>query len=77
MLSNTLERTQILQVLGSSESTKYVLDIQSELNYIIKKWYTNYQLHVLAITLAIIWLYSTLQSNYTIYLLYLGGRDLA
>jgi len=55
---------------------KYVLDIQSELNYIIKKWYTKYQLHVSAITLAIMRLYSTLQSNYTIYVAYLGGRDL-
>jgi hypothetical protein len=43
-----------------TEPTKYVLDIQSELNYIIKKWNTKYQLHVLAIILAIIRLYSTL-----------------
>jgi hypothetical protein len=39
--------------------TKYVLDIQSEHNYISKKWYTKYQLHVSATLLAIIRLYST------------------
>jgi hypothetical protein len=38
--------------------TKYVLDIQSEHNYISKKWYTKYQLHVSATILAIIRLYS-------------------
>jgi hypothetical protein len=38
----------------AAKSTKYVPDIQSKLNYIIKKWYTKYQLHVSAIILAII-----------------------
>ena len=55
---------------------KYVLDVQSELNYIIKRWYNKYQLHVSAITLTIIRLYSTSQNKYTIYVSYLGGRDL-
>jgi hypothetical protein len=48
------------QIYSFTESMKYVLDIQSELNYIIKKWNTKYQLHVSAIMLAIIKLYLTL-----------------
>jgi len=43
-----------------TESTKHVLDIQSELNYVIRKWYTKYQLHVSVITLTVLRLYSTL-----------------
>ena len=39
-------------------STKYALDIQSELNYIIKKWYTKYQLSVpLLENIVEFWLY--------------------
>ena len=41
--------------------TKYILDIQSEHNYISNIWYIKYQLHVSATILAIIRLYSTYQ----------------
>jgi transposase len=43
-----------------TESMQYALDIHSELNCIFQKWNTKYQLHVSAIILAMIRLYSTL-----------------
>ena len=48
--------------------------VRTQLYY--HKWYTMYQLHVSAIILAIIRLYSTLNSNYTIYVVHFGGQDL-
>jgi hypothetical protein len=48
--------------------------VRTQLYY--QKWYTKYQLHVSAILLAIIRLYSTLHSNYTTYVVHFGGRDL-
>jgi len=55
---------------------KYVLDIQSEHNYISNMWYIKYQLHVSATILVIIRLYSTYQVAVQCMWCILGRRDL-
>jgi len=58
------------------KSMKYVLDIQSEHNYISNMCYSKYQLYVSATTLAIIRLYSTYQVAVQCMWCILGRRDL-
>ena len=57
---NFFLRRVISVMLIKTQNHKYVLDIQSEHNNIINKRYIKYQLHVSAILLAIIRLYSPL-----------------
>ena len=60
----------------SLQNHKYMLDIESEHNYISNKRYIKYQLQVSAIILAIIRLYSTYQVGEQYMWHILGRRDL-